>query len=78
MRNFSMEHENPFGTLQPGKRDYLFKSSFFFGNFPVGLTEKRSIYPRTGISGIFGLMGSARSLDVSAELSRGLVSDSHF
>ena len=37
-----------------GKRDYLFRNSFFSGNFPVERIEKScSIYNPTGISGIF-------------------------
>ena len=43
------------GKFPPGKRDYLFRSSTFSGNFPVGRTKKScSIYIPTGISGIFG------------------------
>ena len=42
------------GKFQPGKQDYLFRSSTFSGNFPVGRTKKScSIYIPTGISGIF-------------------------
>ena len=35
-----MENEFPFGTSQPGKRDYLFRISLYPGNFRVGQTKK--------------------------------------
>ena len=44
----------PFGTFQPGKRAYLFRISFFSGNFPLGRTDETfSIYRQTEISGNF-------------------------
>ena len=65
--NASIEHENPFGTFQPGKQDITFSEVlvcfyfffFFFRNFPVMSESKKHYFTidhQIQISGMFDKM----------------------